>query len=255
MKGNGVFVRSDGPVQTPQDLEGRLIATHQGAHAIHRYLLRRVYGVDDNTLRWESHRQEKLLERVAERQGRCRGVARSVFLSRRGSRGRALPLHRRRGLAKASRLRSDDQAHGRGAGRSAAAAIRASKTCCSQPFADPSLTVKRTSKKSATCLSRVTAGTGGAAGFGALSEDRVYFHRGGTKTRGGGDGDARRSGRDPASGAACVLCLRSDVRVLPKMVQGGRNGRRLMRQLGKAAVFVLLLLSISSCTLTAHRYD
>jgi len=62
MKGNGVFVRSDGPVQRPQDLAGRLIATHQGAHAIHRYLLRRVYGVDDNTLRWESHRQEKLLE-------------------------------------------------------------------------------------------------------------------------------------------------------------------------------------------------
>jgi len=49
-------------VQRPQDLAGRLIATHQGAHAIHRYLLRRVYGVDYNTLRWESHRQEKLLE-------------------------------------------------------------------------------------------------------------------------------------------------------------------------------------------------
>jgi ABC-type nitrate/sulfonate/bicarbonate transport system substrate-binding protein len=62
MKGNGVFVRSDGPVQRPQDLAGSLIATHQGAHAIHRYLLRRVYGVDDNTIRWESHRQEKLLE-------------------------------------------------------------------------------------------------------------------------------------------------------------------------------------------------
>src|SRR5262247_3718952 len=62
MKGNGVFVRSDGPVQKPEDLAGRLIATHQGAHAIHRYLLRRVYGVDDSTLRWESHRQEKLLD-------------------------------------------------------------------------------------------------------------------------------------------------------------------------------------------------
>jgi len=62
MKGNGVFVRSDGPVQRPQDLAGSLIATHQGAHAIHRYLLRRVYGVDDKTIRWESHRQEKLLE-------------------------------------------------------------------------------------------------------------------------------------------------------------------------------------------------
>jgi ABC-type nitrate/sulfonate/bicarbonate transport system substrate-binding protein len=62
MKGNGIFVRVDGPVQKPQDLAGRLIATHQGAHAIHRYLLRRVYGVDDDTLRWESHPQEKLLD-------------------------------------------------------------------------------------------------------------------------------------------------------------------------------------------------
>jgi ABC-type nitrate/sulfonate/bicarbonate transport system substrate-binding protein len=62
MKGNGIFVRSDGPVRQPQDLAGRLIATHQGAHAIHRYLLRRVYGLDDGTLRWESHPQERLLE-------------------------------------------------------------------------------------------------------------------------------------------------------------------------------------------------
>ena len=62
MKGNGVFVRGDGPAQKPQDLAGKLIATHQGAHAIHRYLLRHVYGVDDETLRWESHPQEKLLD-------------------------------------------------------------------------------------------------------------------------------------------------------------------------------------------------
>jgi ABC-type nitrate/sulfonate/bicarbonate transport system substrate-binding protein len=62
MKGNGVFVRADGPVQTPEDLEGKLIATHQGLHAIHQYLLRRVYGVDDKTLRWESYPQEKLLD-------------------------------------------------------------------------------------------------------------------------------------------------------------------------------------------------
>jgi ABC-type nitrate/sulfonate/bicarbonate transport system substrate-binding protein len=61
LKGNGVFVLSDGPVQRPQDLTGKLIATHQGVHAIHRYLLRRVYGVDDATLRWESHPQEELL--------------------------------------------------------------------------------------------------------------------------------------------------------------------------------------------------
>ena len=62
MKGNGIFVRADGAVKQPLDLQGKLIATHQGAHAIHRYLLRRVYGVDDRTLRWESHPQEKLLD-------------------------------------------------------------------------------------------------------------------------------------------------------------------------------------------------
>jgi ABC-type nitrate/sulfonate/bicarbonate transport system substrate-binding protein len=62
MKGNGVFVRADGPVQTPKDLEGKLIATHQGLHAIHQYLLRRVYGVDDQKLRWDSYPQEKLLD-------------------------------------------------------------------------------------------------------------------------------------------------------------------------------------------------
>ena len=62
MKGNGVFVRAEGPIKTPKDLEGRLIATHQGLHAIHQYLLRRVYGVDDKKLRWESYPQEKLLD-------------------------------------------------------------------------------------------------------------------------------------------------------------------------------------------------
>jgi len=49
-------------MKTPKDLEGRLIATHQGLHAIHQYLLRRVYGVDDKKLRWESYPQEKLLD-------------------------------------------------------------------------------------------------------------------------------------------------------------------------------------------------
>jgi ABC-type nitrate/sulfonate/bicarbonate transport system substrate-binding protein len=62
MKGNGIFVRTDGPIKTPKDLEGRLIATHQGAHAIHRYLLRHVYGVEDKKLRWGTYPQEKLLE-------------------------------------------------------------------------------------------------------------------------------------------------------------------------------------------------
>jgi ABC-type nitrate/sulfonate/bicarbonate transport system substrate-binding protein len=62
VKGNGIFVRADGPIKTPKDLEGRLIATHQGAHAIHRYLLRHVYGVDEKTIRWGTHPQEKLLD-------------------------------------------------------------------------------------------------------------------------------------------------------------------------------------------------
>jgi ABC-type nitrate/sulfonate/bicarbonate transport system substrate-binding protein len=61
MKGNGIFVRRDSAVQKPQDLEGRIIGSHQGPHAIHRYLLRRRFGVDDAKLTWESHRQEQLL--------------------------------------------------------------------------------------------------------------------------------------------------------------------------------------------------
>lgn len=62
MKGNGVFVHADCTIKTPKDLEGRVIATHQGPHAIHQYLLRRVYGVDDTKLRWAAYPQEKLLD-------------------------------------------------------------------------------------------------------------------------------------------------------------------------------------------------
>lgn len=62
MKGNGVFVHADGAIKTPKDLEGRVIATHQGPHAIHQYLLRRVYGVDDTMLRWAAYPQERLLD-------------------------------------------------------------------------------------------------------------------------------------------------------------------------------------------------
>jgi ABC-type nitrate/sulfonate/bicarbonate transport system substrate-binding protein len=67
-KGNGMFVRKNGPVQKPADLAGKLIGTHQGPHAIHRYLLRHRFGVDDRSLRWESHPQEELL--AALKQGR-----------------------------------------------------------------------------------------------------------------------------------------------------------------------------------------
>lgn len=62
IKGNGIFVLEDGPIYSPQDLSGKLIMTHQGAHAVHRYLLRHVYGVDEGTLRWDSRPQEKLLD-------------------------------------------------------------------------------------------------------------------------------------------------------------------------------------------------
>jgi len=62
MKGNGIFVLKNGPIQSPQDLAGKLIVTHQGAHAVHRYLLRHVYGVDGGSLRWDSRPQEKLLD-------------------------------------------------------------------------------------------------------------------------------------------------------------------------------------------------
>ena len=62
-KGNGIFVLKDGPVQRPQNLAGRLITTHhQGAHATHRFLLSRCYGVDENSLRWASYPQEELLD-------------------------------------------------------------------------------------------------------------------------------------------------------------------------------------------------
>jgi ABC-type nitrate/sulfonate/bicarbonate transport system substrate-binding protein len=66
MKGNGMFVRKDGPVQSPADLAGRVIGSHQGAHAIHRYLMRHEFAVDDATLTWVSHPQEQLLQALKE---------------------------------------------------------------------------------------------------------------------------------------------------------------------------------------------
>ncbi len=62
MKGNGIFARRDGPVKDPRDLTGRVIGSHQGAHAIHRYLLRHKFGVADSSLRWVSYPQEQLLD-------------------------------------------------------------------------------------------------------------------------------------------------------------------------------------------------
>jgi ABC-type nitrate/sulfonate/bicarbonate transport system substrate-binding protein len=61
-KGNGLFVMADGPIQTPQDLAGRRIASHHKTpHAVHRYLLKHRYGVDETSLHWESCPQEELL--------------------------------------------------------------------------------------------------------------------------------------------------------------------------------------------------
>jgi ABC-type nitrate/sulfonate/bicarbonate transport system substrate-binding protein len=59
-KGNGLFVLRNG-IRAPADLEGRRLATHQGRHAIHEYLLRRVYGIDPSTLKWAASPQETLI--------------------------------------------------------------------------------------------------------------------------------------------------------------------------------------------------
>ena len=60
-KGNGMFVRRDAGIGSPKDLEGRLVASHQGVHRFHPYLLRRAFGVDDTTLRWVARPQGELL--------------------------------------------------------------------------------------------------------------------------------------------------------------------------------------------------
>lgn len=59
--GNGLFVRRDSGIRRPEDLAGRLIASHQGVHRFHPYLMREAFGVDDTTLSWVAHPQEELL--------------------------------------------------------------------------------------------------------------------------------------------------------------------------------------------------
>src|SRR4051812_48702051 len=59
-KGNGLFVKR-GALRRPGDLEGRRVATHQGRHAIHEYLLKHAYGVDTSRLSWMASPQETLL--------------------------------------------------------------------------------------------------------------------------------------------------------------------------------------------------
>lgn len=60
-KGNGLFVRR-GELTHPGELYGRVIATHQGRHAIHQYLLQHAYGVDPLRLQWRASPQETLLD-------------------------------------------------------------------------------------------------------------------------------------------------------------------------------------------------
>jgi len=59
-KGNGLFVRRNG-IKRPAELAGRRVATHQGRHAIHQYLLRKAYAVDPATLTWSASPQETLI--------------------------------------------------------------------------------------------------------------------------------------------------------------------------------------------------
>jgi ABC-type nitrate/sulfonate/bicarbonate transport system substrate-binding protein len=59
-KGNGLFVKRDG-VKHPKELEGRRIASHQGRHAIHQYLLKHAYKLDVAAIQWRGSAQETLL--------------------------------------------------------------------------------------------------------------------------------------------------------------------------------------------------
>ncbi len=62
-KGNGLFVHR-GALSDPRQLEGKIIATHQGRHAIHQYLMKNAYGVDVERLSWSAGPQEILLARL-----------------------------------------------------------------------------------------------------------------------------------------------------------------------------------------------
>lgn len=72
-KGNGLFVRR-GEISGPREIASRKIATHQGRHAIHQYLLSKAYGADTTGLQWIAGPQETLLELLR------RGAADAVVL-------------------------------------------------------------------------------------------------------------------------------------------------------------------------------
>jgi ABC-type nitrate/sulfonate/bicarbonate transport system substrate-binding protein len=65
-KGNGLFVRH-GEIRHPTEIEGRRVATHQGRHAIHQYLLKNAYGVNPARLEWIASPQESLLDLLRRR--------------------------------------------------------------------------------------------------------------------------------------------------------------------------------------------
>lgn len=72
-KGNGLFVRR-GEISGPREIASRKIATHQGRHAIHQYLLSKAYDADTTGLQWIAGPQETLLELLR------RGAADAVVL-------------------------------------------------------------------------------------------------------------------------------------------------------------------------------
>lgn len=59
-KGNGLFVKQNG-IRSPFDLAGRRVATHQGRHAIHQYLLTKSFGANCSEVKWSASPQETLI--------------------------------------------------------------------------------------------------------------------------------------------------------------------------------------------------
>ena len=161
-KGNGVrLVCADGPIKTPKDLEGRLIATHQGLHAIHQYLLRRVYW--RRRTRSQSGnltRKEKLLDTLMSgKSRRCRYCSTIFFFRGEVAAGVTAVFIRTARLGRSFTGLDELIKHIRSRAREdlIAAASGHQATHCSKHFALRSPTVKTIWKRSPRPLSRVTA--------------------------------------------------------------------------------------------------
>ncbi len=201
MKGNGVFVRTQGPVKTPKDLEGKLIATHQGLHAIHQYLLRRVYSVDDKKLRWESYPQEKLLDALLS--GKADAVVLLDHFFFRGEVADGVTCLYTDGEAW-KKLHGFDELikHMVAAREDLLAQNPGIKETLLRAFPSFVRVQRISSGRDRRWLYRpLRWRQGSSAGFGALSAHRIYLHGKGTAAGAGGDGVTRRSGTDPAHGA------------------------------------------------------